>query len=258
MTSSVLRLHARLRGLDLVVFDKDGTLIEFHAMWGGWVTDLADRLEAAAGRPLRGELFRAIGFDSATGRADPHGGLAAMPMAVLRRFAVDVVVDAGLARPAAEVTVGRAWHAPDPVALARPVADLGRLFGALRDAGTRVGVATSDDRAPTERTLEALGVAMLVDATVCADDGIPVKPDPAMVLRLCAAVGADVGRTAVVGDSVSDLRMGRAAGAAVCIGVLSGTSRTEELEPLADLVLPSVAALIETRPGAGNPPTAEG
>ena len=241
-------LHPRplpsLAGLDLVVFDKDGTLIEFHAMWGGWVGQLADRLEAAAGRPLREELFRAIGFDGATGRADPHGGLAAMPMAVLRRFTVDVVVEAGLDRPAAEGAVARAWHPPDPVALARPVTDLGRLFGALRDAGTRVGVATSDDRVPTERTLEALGIAALVDATVCADDGIPVKPDPAMLLHLCAQVGASPGRTAIVGDSAADLRMGRAAGAALCIGVLSGTATQEELEPFADLILPSVAALL--------------
>ena len=30
----------------LVIFDKDGTLIHFDAMWGGWVTELARRLEA--------------------------------------------------------------------------------------------------------------------------------------------------------------------------------------------------------------------
>ena len=244
MPPAAAGLHERLAGLELVVFDKDGPLIEFHAMWGGWVADLADRLEAAAGRPLRGELYRAIGFDGTTGRADPHGGLAAMPMAVLRRFAVDVVVEAGLARPAAEAAVGRAWHAPDPVALARPTADLGRLFAALRQAGTRVAVATSDDRDPTERTLAALGIAALVDATVCADDGLPVKPDPAMVLHLCASLGAAVARTAVVGDSASDMRMGRGAGAGLCIGVLSGTSTADELEPFADLVLPSVAELL--------------
>jgi phosphoglycolate phosphatase len=254
VTSPPPRLHPRLAGLDLVVFDKDGTLIEFHAMWGGWVTDLADRLEVAAGRPLRGELFRAIGFDAATGRADPHGGLAAMPMAVLRRFAVDVVVDAGLARPAAEAAMDRAWHAPDPVGLAVQVTDLARLFGALRRAGTRVAIATSDDRDPTERTLAALGVAHLVDATVCADDGVLVKPDPAMVRHLCAVLGADPGRTAVVGDSVADLRMGRSAGAASCIGVLSGTSTQAELAPFADLILPSVDALLS--PAARQRPPA--
>jgi len=71
-----------------------------------------------------------------------------------------------------------------------------------------------------------------------------VKPDPAMVLHLCALLGAAPARTAVVGDSVADLRMGRAAGAALCIGVLSGTSTEPELAPFADLILPSVDALL--------------
>ncbi|HTC85980.1 MAG TPA: hypothetical protein VK656_04720, partial [Candidatus Acidoferrum sp.] len=35
-----------LGGCELVVFDKDGTLIEFHAMWGGWTADLARDLVA--------------------------------------------------------------------------------------------------------------------------------------------------------------------------------------------------------------------
>ena len=33
-----------LAGIDLVVFDKDGTLIDFDVMWGGWAESLADRL----------------------------------------------------------------------------------------------------------------------------------------------------------------------------------------------------------------------
>ena len=41
-----------LTGIDLVIFDKDGTLLDFHAMWGGWTRELGDRLEAAARRVL--------------------------------------------------------------------------------------------------------------------------------------------------------------------------------------------------------------
>ena len=253
MSAPAPRLHPRLAGLDLVVFDKDGTLIEFHAMWGGWVADLADRVEAAAGRPLREELFRAIGFDAATGRADPHGGLAAMPMAVLRRIALDVVIAGGLDGPAAEAAIAASWRPPDPVSLARPLAALGSLFGALREVGTRVGIATSDDRVPTLRTLEALGVAGLVDAVVCADDGLPAKPDAAALLRICQVTDAAPGRTAMVGDSPADLRMGRAAGARTCIGVLSGTSFAGELEPWADLIVSSVAALLDPAETGGRP-----
>ena len=51
-------------------------------------------------------------------------------------------------------------------------------------------MATTDDRDPTERTLAALGIADRIDATVCADDGIAVKPAPDMVLHLCAALAS--------------------------------------------------------------------
>ena len=45
---------------------------------------------------------------------------------------------------------------------------------------------------------------------------------------------------AMVGDAVHDLAMGRAAGFALNIGVLSGTSGREDLEDFADLILASV------------------
>ena len=56
----------------LIIFDKDGTLIDFHAMWGAWATELARRLETAAGQPLANALFTAIDFDPATGQIAPH------------------------------------------------------------------------------------------------------------------------------------------------------------------------------------------
>ena len=66
-------------------------------------------------------------------------------------------------------------------------------------------VATSDDRVPTERTLDALGVTAEFAAITCADDGIRTKPAPDPVLHLCAELGITPARTAVVGDSPADL-----------------------------------------------------
>jgi len=37
----------RLDGIDLVVFDKDGTIIEFGSMWSGWAVALVEGLVAA-------------------------------------------------------------------------------------------------------------------------------------------------------------------------------------------------------------------
>ncbi len=97
---------------------------------------------------------------------------------------------------------------------------------------------------PSVRTLEALGVAAAIDAMVCADDGVAVKPAPDMVIHLCAIVGVAPARTAVVGDSPADLRMGRAAGAGLVVAVLTGVGARADLEPLADVVAGSVEALV--------------
>ncbi len=89
-------MTALLEGIDLVVFDKDGTLIEFGAMWSGWAVTLADGLEAAAGRSIRGPLFEMLGYDAEVGAIVPGGALAATPMARLRERTAAVLVAAGL------------------------------------------------------------------------------------------------------------------------------------------------------------------
>lgn len=236
-------MTGNLDGIDLVVFDKDGTLIEFGTMWAGWARDLAERLRRATGLPIETRLFRMLGFDPAHGRVLPGGGLAATPMARLRERTALLLLESGLTAAAAETALVEAWHAPDPVGLAHPITDLEALFAGLRSAGRRIAVATSDDRGPTERTLAALGLNGWIDAVVCADDGIRVKPSPDMVLHLCRALGVPPGRTAVVGDSLADLTMGRRAGAGLVIGVLSGVDDADHLEPAADLIIPSVADL---------------
>jgi phosphoglycolate phosphatase-like HAD superfamily hydrolase len=232
-----------LDGIDLLVFDKDGTLIEFHLMWGAWVEALARRLEDAAGLPLREGMYPLLGVDPATGLVHAHGLLAATPMSRIREAVEAFVADAGATPAVATAAVQAAWHAPDPVALARPVTDLAGLLRRLRQRIGTFAVATSDDRQPTTRTLEALGVAGEFAALTCADDGIRTKPAPDPVLHLCASLGIAPGRTAVVGDSPADLHMGRAAGVARTIGVLTGVGDRASLEPFADLVLDSIAEL---------------
>jgi phosphoglycolate phosphatase-like HAD superfamily hydrolase len=183
-------------------------------------------------------------FDPTAGRVLAGGRLAVEPMARLRELTVGVLREAGLSAAAAEQVVDETWRAPDPVALARPLADLPALFAALRARGIRIAVATSDDRAPAAATLASLGVALLVDAILGADEGLPNKPAPDMALRLCRELGAPPAQAIVVGDAVADLEMGRAAGAGLVVGVLSGLSSAALLAPHADVVIASVAELI--------------
>jgi len=233
----------RLDGIDLVIFDKDGTLIDFGPMWSGWAETLAHSLEDATGRPIAAPLYAMLGYDPVARTVLPGGGLAATPMARLRERTEGVIEDTGLDRSTAERALEAVWHAPDPIALARPLADLPSLFARLRAGRLHLAVATSDDREPSVRTLEALGLTASIEALVCADDGVSVKPAPDMVRHLCEVVGVAPARTAVVGDAPADMRMARAAGAGLVVGVLTGVGGLDDLEPLADVVVDSVEAL---------------
>lgn len=238
-----MSLHPVLAQIDVVVFDKDGTLISFEAMWVGWARELGGRLEAATRRPVAGDVFATIGFDPTRDRVIPGGPLAIATMdgirdlvgAVLRRWCPSV--------PAAMRILAEAWFEPDPVATAVPLADLAGVLGTIRASGRRIAVATTDDRRPTEATLAGLGLAALVDDVVCGDDPGPTKPDPGTIAAIGRRLGAGPARIAMVGDTPADLRMGREAGA-LSIGVTSGVTGAAQLEPYADVVLGTIAELV--------------
>jgi phosphoglycolate phosphatase-like HAD superfamily hydrolase len=233
-----------LDDIDVVIFDKDGTLIDFHAMWGGWARGLGLRLDGVIRRPVSGDVFAAIGFDPTTGRVAAGGALATDTMAgieetvarVLRRWCPSIAA----ARRATEA----AWSVPDPVALAEPIGDIAAVFAHVRAGGRRIAVVTTDDRSPTEATLIGLGVRADVGAMVCADDGFAMKPEPDPVFAVCQAYQSLPEHVAVIGDTPADIAMGRAAGAARVVGVRSGLGTDADLAE-ADLIIDSVAALID-------------
>lgn len=221
-----------LRG---VVFDKDGTLLDFERTWG----PVSRRCAAAVAPDRVDELLRASGHDPRTDAFVPGSAIvagtardvAAAYLSVLGSGDLDALtsaVDATFAREAAECAV-----AIDGVAEA---------VAALCEAGMVLGVATSDNTDSAERGLRAIGLRERF-AVVCGyDAGHGGKPGPGMVLAFCRAVGLQPQEVAVVGDSVHDLEMGRAAGAGLVVGVLTGPATQADLG-LADVVLDSVADL---------------
>jgi phosphoglycolate phosphatase len=117
----------------------------------------------------------------------------------------------------------------------------------LKRRGFKLGVATNDSEGGLTSSLSRGGLLALLDFTVGCDSGFGTKPDPRMVYAFCAAVAVDPAEVAMVGDSLADLAMGRAAGVGLTVGVLGGTSGREDFAATADLILASIADL-PTRP----------
>ena len=226
-----------------IIFDKDGTLIDFDLMWGGWTVYLAAQLQQATGLNVHGALCLAFGYDETTKKVLAQGKLAASPMAQLRTLTTEVMQSLGLSLESAEKVVDECWCIPDPVLLAKPLTDLNDLFTKLQNENIKIAIATADDRAATQAMIEAFDVEGYISTMVCADDGIPSKPNPHMVLTICERIKIEPAKTMVIGDTVSDLKMARAAGAGLCVGVLSGVSRATDLIQYADVLIESIDEL---------------
>ena len=69
------------------------------------------------------------------------------------------------------------------------------------------------------------------------------KPAPDMILKACKLTICSPQDSVVIGDSCTDMLMGKNARVKTCIGVLSGSTSKKELERVADIVVPSVASL---------------
>lgn len=222
-----------------IIFDKDGTLVDFNRTW----FPVADRLalDAAGNDRQRADaLLVAGGYDFAT-----HG------------FVADSVIAAGTNADIVDL-----WHpglAPDQrMAMiekvdrftaeeggANPVALPGcrEAIERLHVSGMQMAVATNDSTAGAEKTLASLNMAQMFAAAYGYDSVANPKPAPDIVRAFCDLTGLRPSQLAMVGDNGHDLAMARAGDCGLAIGVLSGTGTRESLEPLADMIIGSIVEL---------------
>lgn len=220
-----------------VLFDKDGTLIDFRATWLP-AYEIIVREEFGDDPLLIDRLLLAGGYDRASGYLDPRSDLAAgTNHAIAARWA-GVVGRTDVPTLAARINRRFMEHARQVFV---PVTDTPALFRRLRQAGLRVGVATNDSAAALQAQVLQLGIAELIDFACGFDSGHGAKPGPGMVEAFGRHVDLPAAAIAVVGDSLHDLEMARAARAGLTIGVLTGASPRDVLAPHADHVLDSIA-----------------
>jgi pyrophosphatase PpaX len=103
----------------------------------------------------------------------------------------------------------------------------------LKQNGIATGLVTSKNRSGAVRGLTLVRLEALMDVLVCADEVDNPKPHPEPVEKAVRLLGADPSTTVYVGDSIHDMRSGRAAGvqtAAVLWGPF-GRSHLEGAQP---------------------------
>ena len=191
-----------------VIFDLDGTLLNT-------LDDLADagnHVCAARGWPT----WPTEAYKTMVGNGIPK---------LVSRFAPEGTDSETLAAALTEFTAYYDLHKEDKTA---PYPGIPETLAALKAAGVTMAVLTNKADALAGPLVERRfpGVFAAVQGAL---PGQPTKPDPTLLRRLMARIGAEQGGTLFVGDSNVDIRTGRNGGLDTC-GVLWGFRSARELE----------------------------
>lgn len=228
-----------------ILFDKDGTLIDFFKVWEPAIKPVLERLLAQLGLEFDREekecLLKRLGYRN--GKIDPEGAIAwksyrriardlgeACPV-LKQRVSTEKLADILRAEFYTEVAKKRQEYPT--------FTDLPALCRMLTGQGIQLGVATTDDAASTRHCLDCLKITPYISFWGTADGQLPEKPDPKLLYMAAAQWKVLPEEIAVVGDTPNDMRFAENAHA-TGIAVLSGTGSRLALEPLADVVIGSV------------------
>lgn len=94
----------------------------------------------------------------------------------------------------------------------RPYPGIPELLGRLQSAGVRLAVASNKFQAGTDRIIARFFPGIAFGCVLGGRDSVPLKPDPSVVHEIRSACGILPEKTAMVGDSATDMLTAKAAG----------------------------------------------
>ncbi|NTU63294.1 MAG: HAD family hydrolase [Chloroflexi bacterium] len=249
-----LAVNSRIiHDVGLVIFDKDGTLIELYTYWAQMVALRAKIICETLGLSTEHQagLRWALGVDEESGRLRPEGPVGLKKREIVLKAATDYLDGIGLrdTLPLCEKAFDRA----DEISTGslrqfiRPIQGAVSLMGALHDRGCRVALATVDVGRRARLAMEFMGVSDTLDLIVGGEEVARGKPDPEMIHIILDRLGIGSSKAVMVGDALSDVQMGINAGLKASIGVLTGFATAEQLRTLTSFIARDVS-VITVRP----------
>lgn len=190
-----------------ILFDKDGTLIEFLDIWTEGYRLFLNTL--GIDDKDKNYLLKAAGTNS-NGDLIPNSILASgtiMDLAVLTSTVINedsMLLNEKLDDFFTDYMVSH----PEKIV---PKCNLVDLFRELKKKDIIIGIVTSDSIAHTKFTIDVLKIGQFVSFISCGDTHMP-KPDTSSLKEFCSKFNLKLNEVAMVGDSVADMIYGEEVG----------------------------------------------
>ncbi len=228
-----------------IVFDKDGTLIDYAACW-------LERTEAATKKLLASygaeqaypNIMKRMGVTE-DGNVDIRGALCHSTYYSISLYYAEEMAKFGI-YPDPDAFYGElvtAFNEYKHLSRSVPAAEgIDELFSKLKEMDIRLALVTTDNKEGAKRTLAPLGIFDSFDTVLCSDGIHPSKPDPYYMNLFLSEYHLAPDEVLMVGDTESDMLFGRNAGT-YTLAVGKTEQNRAYLSPLADFTAESVLAI---------------
>lgn len=233
--------------VDAIIFDKDGTLLEFDRFWVKVSIKAIELVmkKLQVKENLEDEILRAIGVND--GIVDVNSVLCKGTYFQIGQEFCKVLNAHGYEIPidvvAKEVinAYNQSQTAGEVVATTQ---DLVGLLKKLKGQGKRLAIVTTDNEYVTKVCLEKLGVDGLFDAIYTDDGKTPTKPNPTCAYDFCKKFNLSLEKVVMVGDTLTDVKFAQNAGIKV-IGLAKNEQNKKVLQDRADVIIGDLSELLE-------------
>ncbi|MCR4432818.1 MAG: HAD family hydrolase [Caldiserica bacterium] len=228
-----------------IIFDKDGTLIDFHLVLESLFRARLQALVRFLGHGVEKDFAFICGYDLESGKIDPGGPLSTAARKEEETLCAGLIYGKGYSFPVAREIAHRIFQeAEDSLDIGanlRPLPYADDLLRELHSHGFLLALATGDGHARAEKMMSLLNWSRYFNLIVGVDEVAFPKPHPDFIFKCVEKLRIPPEEMIVIGDSCLDARMGKNAGVKSTVGVLTGTGTLDQLKNCFDLVIPDLS-----------------
>jgi phosphoglycolate phosphatase len=242
---SCITIQGHSYDADLVIFDKDGTLLDFKETWTGIIKEFLLTLEKRMPVTLilKGRIENALGIFVDEKMIDGKGALAMGTFTECNTLLTYSIYREGVRWDIAQGIVKevgkQAFSSEVRKKHVQPAQGAIELLKKLKSRGVHSAVATNDKESDALIDMEYIGALPYLDLVIGADSVERSKPCPDMVEKICSSLGKDPRKSILIGDTTMDALLGKNSGVMLTVGV-SGIVSEMELAEHMDVVISSL------------------